>query len=45
MYRKVLRLEPEHQAARAELDRLAPPAEEEPQEEGGRLRSWFKGRS
>jgi cytochrome c-type biogenesis protein CcmH/NrfG len=45
MYRKVLQLEPEHQAARAELDRLAPtPEEEEPQEQGGRLRSWFGGR-
>ena len=45
MYRKVLKLEPEHQAALAELAKLEPPAvEEEPEDKGGRLKSWFKGR-
>ena len=44
MYRKVVELEPDHQAARAELRKLEPPVEAEPEESGGTLKRWFKGR-
>ena len=45
MYRKVVELEPEHQAALGELRKLEPPPEEEEAEgNGGRLKGWFKGR-
>ena len=42
MYRKVLELEPDHQAALGVLARLEAQAEEAPQ--GGTLQGWFKGR-
>ncbi len=46
MYRKVVELEPENQAALWALGKLERSADEAPEskEEGGRLRSWFKGR-